>query len=120
MVAAIWSVPPNLVKKMPTSLFLNFFKNHGLFKIKNRPKWYTVKGRSKIYVNKILQTISGEYFKNYEIKKVLRNRTKVRLYYGSSNEYFDYDHVVFAVHANDALKLIENPTENEKKNIKKF
>ena len=120
MVAAIWSVPPNLVKKMPTSLFLNFFKNHGLFKIKNRPKWYTVKGRSKIYVNKILQTISGEYFKNYEIKKVLRNRTNVRLYYGSSNEYFDYDHVVFAVHANDALKLIENPTENEKKILRNF
>ena len=70
MVAAIWSMPPNLDKEMPLTLFLNFFKNHGLFKIKNRPEWYTVTGRSKIYVNKILQTISGEYFKNYEIKSV--------------------------------------------------
>ena len=120
MVAAIWSMPLGLAQKMPMSLFLNFFKNHGLFKIKNRPQWYTVKGRSKIYVNKILQTISGEYFKNYEIKKVFRNQNNVRLYYGSSNEFFDYDQVIFATHANDTLKLIENPSEKEKKILKNF
>ena len=34
MVAAIWSMPPNLAEKMPMELFLNFFKNHGLFRIK--------------------------------------------------------------------------------------
>tara|TARA_Y100000590_G_scaffold440724_1_gene566486 strand:+ start:496 stop:1737 length:1242 start_codon:yes stop_codon:yes gene_type:complete len=120
MVAAIWSMPPEQAKKMPMTLFLKFFRNHGLFKLKNRPQWYTVKGRSKVYVNKILQTISGEYFKNYEIKNVLRNKDKVRLYYGSPNEYFDYDKVIFSVHANEALDLITNPTENEKKILKNF
>ena len=120
IVAAIWSMPPNLAKEMPLTLFLNFFKNHGLFKIKNRPQWYTVTGRSKIYVDKILQTISGEYFKNYEIKNVSRNKNNISLYYGSTNEYFEYDHVIFATHADTALKLINNPTESEKKNIKKF
>tara|TARA_Y100001970_G_C14169893_1_gene823518 strand:+ start:108 stop:1349 length:1242 start_codon:yes stop_codon:yes gene_type:complete len=120
MVASIWSMPLDSAKKMPMALFINFFKNHGLFKIKNRPKWYTVKGRSKIYVNKILQTISGEYFKNYEIKKVFRNKNKVRLFYGSSNEYFDYDQVVFANHADEALQLIKNPTEHEIKILKNF
>ena len=84
MVAAIWSMPSDFAQKMPMSLFLNFFKNHGLFKIKNRPEWYTVTGRSKVYVNKVLQTISGEYFKNYQIKKVYRNNNSIRLYYGSS------------------------------------
>jgi len=120
MVAAIWSMPPKQAEKIPMTLFLNFFKNHGLFKIKNRPQWYTVKGRSKIYVNKILETISGEYFKNYEIKNVFRNKNNVRLYYGSSNEYFDYDHVIFATHANEILKIIKNPTENEKKILQNF
>jgi predicted NAD/FAD-binding protein len=57
---------------MPMVFFLNFFKNHGLFKLKNRPQWYTVSNRSKTYVNKILSSISGEYFKNYEINKVIR------------------------------------------------
>ena len=120
MVAAIWSMPLNSAQKMPMSLFLNFFKNHGLFKIKNRPPWFTVKGRSKIYVNKILEKISGEYFKNYEIKKVFRNKNNVRLYYGSANEYFDYDRVVFATHADDTLKLIENLTETEEQILKNF
>ena len=120
MVAAIWSIPPNLAFKMPMSLFLNFFRNHGLFKIKDRPQWYTVSGRSKVYVNKILRTINGECFKNYKILNVLRNENSVRLYYGSSNEYFDYDQVVFATHADDVLKILKNPTENEKSVLGNF
>jgi uncharacterized protein len=120
MVAAIWSMPSNLAEKMPMSLFINFFRNHGLFKIKNRPQWYTVTGRSKVYVNKVLQTISGEYFKNYKIKSVSRNENSVRLYYGSSNEYFDYDKVVFATHADQTLNLIKNPTNNEKNILSHF
>ena len=120
MVAAIWSMPLSLAEKMPMDLFLNFFKNHGLFKIKNRPQWYTVTGRSKVYVKKVLQTISGEYFKNYEIKNVSRNKNGIRVYYGSSNEYFDYDKGIFSTHANDTLKLIQNPTEKEKNILNNF
>ena len=97
MVAAIWSLHPNLAEKMPMELFINFFRNHGLFKIKNRPQWYTVTGRSKVYVNKVLQTISGKYFKNYQIKKVHRNNNSVRLYHSSSDKYFDYEHVVLSL-----------------------
>jgi len=120
MVSAIWSMPTDQVYDIPMSLFINFFQNHGLFKMKNRPQWYTVSGRSKSYVEKILGTINGEYFKNYKIKKVLRNKNSVRLYYGSSNEYFEYDKVVFAVHANEVLGLINDPTENEKRIFKNF
>ena len=115
MVSAIWSMPTNLAYEMPMLSFINFFQNHGLFKIKNRPQWYTVSGRSKIYVKKILETINGEYFKNYKISNVLRSKNGVRLYYGSANEYFEYDKVVFAIHANEVLELINDPTENEKK-----
>ena len=120
MISAIWSTPNDLAYEMPMSLFINFFQNHGLFKIKNRPQWYTVSGRSKTYVNKILKTINGEYFKNYEITKVLRNHNKIRIYYGSSNEYFDYDKVVFATHADNILNLIDKPTDNEKEILKNF
>jgi len=120
MISAIWSMPTDQAYDMPMSLFINFFQNHGLFKIKNRPQWYTVSGRSKTYVKKILETINGEYFKNYKIRNILRNKNNVRLYYGSSNEYFEYDKVIFAVHANEALELINEPTENEKKILKNF
>ena len=120
MISAIWSTPYDMAYKMPMSLFINFFQNHGLFKIRNRPQWYTVSGRSKTYVNKILSTINGEYFKNYEIIKVLRNQNNVRLYYGSLNEYFDYEKVIIAVHADNVLSLISNPTEEEEKIFRNF
>ena len=111
MVAAIWSMPFSKAKDMPLKLFLNFFINHGLFKLKNRPQWYTVSNRSKTYVNKVLQKISGEHFKNYKVNKILRSEDNVRIFIG--NEYIDYDHVVLASHADQSLKMIDNPNSDE-------
>jgi len=118
MVAAIWSMPFEKAKDMPLKLFLNFFINHGLFKLKNRPQWYTVTNRSRTYVNKILSKISGEVFKNYQVSKIMRSENNVRVSIG--NEYIDYDHVVLASHADQSLKMLEKPTDEEKKILKKF
>ena len=118
MVAAIWSMPFSKAKDMPLELFLKFFINHGLFKLKNRPQWYTVSNRSRTYVNKILSRISGEIFKNYRVSKILRNDENIRLKIG--NEYLDYDQVILASHADQSLELIENPTEQEKNILSKF
>ena len=76
MVSAIWSMPPLEASKMPISFFLKFFQNHGLFKLKNRPQWYTVTNRSRTYVSKILSQISGEHYKNYKVTRVKRKSTK--------------------------------------------
>ena len=120
MVSAIWSMPPYEASQMPLTFFLNFFKNHGLFKLKNRPQWFTVTNRSKTYVNKILSQISGEYYKNYEINKIERNNSGVKVYYGSANEFFTYDKVVLASHADESLKMISDPTDSEKKILNNF
>ena len=120
MVSAIWSMPPYEASQMPLSFFINFFKNHGLFKLKNRPQWFTVTNRSKTYVNKSLSKISGEYYKNYEINKIQRNNSGVKVYYGSANEFFTYDKVVLATHADDSLKMISDVTDSEKKILDNF
>ena len=120
MVSAIWSMPPYQASQMPLKFFLKFFQNHGLFKLKNRPQWYTVSNRSKTYVNKVLSKISGEYFKNYKINKIKRISTGVQVHYGGSNEFFDYDKVVIATHADEALSLIDNPLEEEKSILSNF
>ena len=114
MVSAIWSMPPYEANNMPMKFFLKFFQNHGLFKLKKRPQWFTVSNRSKSYVNKILSKISGEYYKNYKINNVKRIPTGVQVYYGGDNEFFDYDKVVLANHADEALSIIENPLEEER------
>ena len=120
MVAAIWSMPPYEAKQMPLNFFINFFKNHGLFKLKDRPQWFTVTNRSKTYVDKVISQISGEYYKNYPINKIIRNIDNLKVYYGSENEFFTYDKVVIATHADDALSLIENPTKEESKILSNF
>ena len=120
MVSAIWSMPPFEASQMPLVFFLNFFKNHGLFKLKDRPQWFTVSNRSKTYVNKILSKISGEYFKNYEINKIIRDNYGVKIYYGSENEFFTYDKVVLASHADESLKIISDITNKEKEVLSNF
>ena len=118
MVAAIWSMPFSKAKEMPLKLFLNFFINHGLFRLKNRPQWYTVTNRSRTYVKKILEKISGETFKNYKINKISRSEDNVRLITG--NEYMNYDQVVLASHADQSLNILDDPTEKEKEILSKF
>ena len=120
MVSAIWSMPPYEASQMPLIFFLNFFKNHGLFKLKDRPQWYTVANRSKTYVNKVINQISGENFKNYNINKIVRSDLGAKVFYGEDNEFFDYDKVVIATHADEALKIIENPTTDEVLILKNF
>ena len=120
MVSAIWSMPPYEASQMPMVFFLNFFKNHGLFKLKNRPQWYTVSNRSKTYVNKILSSISGEYFKNYEINKVIRENNLVKVYYGSENEFFTYDKVVLASHADETMNIISDLNSQEREVLSNF
>ena len=120
MVSAIWSMPPYEASQMPLIFFINFFKNHGLFKLKNRPQWFTVSNRSKTYVNKIIEQISGEHFKNYPINKIIRNVNEVKIIYGAENEFFNYDKVVIATHADEALKLIDKPTAEEQRVLKSF
>ena len=120
MVSAIWSMPPYEAKQMPLKFFLKFFQNHGLFSLKNRPQWYTIKNRSRTYVKKILETISGVYYKNYRINKISRLSNGVKVYYGGNNEFFDYDKVVIATHADEALSLITDPTPEEKSILANF
>ena len=118
MVSAIWSMPPYAANKMPLKFFLKFFQNHGLFKLKNRPQWYTVSNRSRAYVKKVTDKISGEIFKNYKVDKLIRSEDNIRVIIG--NDYVDYDQVVLASHADQSLRMIEKPTEQEKNILEKF
>ena len=120
MVSAIWSMPPYEANKMPLKFFLKFFQNHGLFKLKNRPQWYTISNRSRTYVQKIISRLSGEHFKNYAVKKIVSKSSGVDLYYGGESEFFNYDKVILATHADDALSIIDKPSDDEKEILSKF
>ena len=78
------------------------------------------KNRSIEYVNEVIKKISGEHFKNYKIKKVTRSSNSARVFYGGESEYFEYDKVVIATHADEALSIIDEPSDDEKSILSNF
>ena len=54
MAAAIWSAEPELMGEMPVRFFVQFFKNHGLLSVSDRPQWRTIQGGSRNYVEPLI------------------------------------------------------------------
>ena len=117
MGAAIWSTNPSTMKSMPAKFFIRFFMNHGLLDIKNRPQWKVIKNGSSEYVKKIYKSLKQNNAKiklDFNIKKVFRTEDKIKI--KDDNNVHTFDKVVLACHSNQALKMIQDPT-NDEKNI---
>ena len=112
MGAAIWSTPSNEMNNFPARTFLTFFKNHGLLGVSTHHQWLTVSNGSINYVNKIKNKISGKIFVNSDVIKVQREENGIFLIHRNGNKTF-YDKVVLAMHAPQALDILENPTQKE-------
>ncbi|MBD3831445.1 MAG: FAD-dependent oxidoreductase, partial [Arcobacter sp.] len=112
MGAAIWSTPSDEMNNFPARTFLTFFKNHGLLGVSTHHQWLTVSNGSINYVNKIKNKISGKIFVNSDVIKVQREENGIFLIHRNGTKSF-YDKVVLAMHAPQALEILENPTPKE-------
>ena len=112
MGAAIWSSTLADVRELPLRFFLQFFANHGLLDLKNRPQWFVIKGGSREYVEKLIAPFKDKIRLNAPVEQVLRNENGVRLVVKGNVESFDQ--VIFACHSDQALRLIDAPTEQER------
>jgi predicted NAD/FAD-binding protein len=119
MISSIWSTNKIDVKNFPFLSFLNFFKNHGLFDMKNRPKWKFVSGGSYNYIKKIVNKNLFEYYTDCKIKIILREKNKIQLV-DSDNKIKIFDKVIFATHADQAIELIDDLSDLEMKILSKF
>ncbi|KAK4046043.1 hypothetical protein OIV83_006414 [Microbotryomycetes sp. JL201] len=108
MTAAIWSTPPDKAAlDFPASTLIRFMHNHHLMQILGRPTWLTVKNGSHSYVNAILSQIPAERLqKGVRIHSARNVNDKVVLE-AESGEKLEFDHVVFACHADTTLKILE-------------
>lgn len=113
MGAAIWSTPTKQMLDFPAYTFLQFFKNHGLLTISDHPQWYTVTGGSQKYVEKITAPFKEKIRSSCTIKSVTRYDDHV-IITDNHDQQERYDSVIFACHSDQALKLLKNPTRNEK------
>ena len=119
MGAAIWSCPVETIMQFPAQTFLRFFKNHGLLSINKRPQWYTVTGGSREYIKRLTAPFADCI--------ILGNGAARVIQHGDQYEVIDvkggkreFDHVIFACHADQALALLEQPTVDEQSVLSSF
>ncbi len=109
--ASIWSTPSIEMLKFPALTFINFFKNHGLLSLQDRPKWQTVVGGSQEYVKKFKQNFKGEILLDSPVELITRGDIGVTVKTISSEDKFDY--LIFALHADQILPIFSNPSIEE-------
>lgn len=111
MAAAIWSSSPKDILDFPAATFLRFCLNHALLQVNNRPQWRTVQGGAREYVKKIAAQLPDIRLKT-PVEKVRRTEHGVQLLANGKTEKFD--NVVFATHAPDTMRMLEDATTAEK------
>lgn len=110
--AAIWSSSCRGIFEFPAETYIRFFKNHGLLSFKDRPRWQTVVGGSHTYVKAFLKAFTGEIRTEKRVEKIRRLENRAELIFSdASKESFDL--VVLATHADEALKLLADPSADE-------
>ena len=119
MISSIWSSNIDDIKDFPLITFINFFKNHSLFKFKNRPKWKYVFGGSNEYIKKLIKLNKFKYYTNFKIHKILRNNNIIKIIDNKQNCNF-FSKLIFATHADQVLSLLDKPTDIELNIFKKF
>jgi len=108
MAAAIWSCPSATMRQFPVRGFLEFFRNHGLLDIEGRPQWCTVVGGSRVYVQRLAERLEPGTVRHAGVEQVTRVAGRWQVATATDSETFDA--VVFACHADDALRMLANPT----------
>jgi len=112
MAAAIWSAPAQLLLDYPAEAFVRFCNNHGLLNLGARPKWRTVIGGSRAYVEKLLADFSGELRLATPVARIERKAGRVIVTDGAGHAD-QFDQIVIATHANQALGLLADPSPAE-------
>jgi predicted NAD/FAD-binding protein len=111
MLGCIWSCPTDQMLKFPVATMIRFCHNHGLIQVSNRPLWWTVTGGARQYVEKIIARVPDKRL-NAPVQSILRNDDGVHITSNGRSEHFDK--VVLACHSDQALRLLANPSTQER------
>jgi predicted NAD/FAD-binding protein len=112
MMGCIWSCPTDQMLQFPVATMIRFCHNHGLIQVSNRPRWFTVKGGSKNYVQKIVADVRDKRL-NTPVSLIERDESGVRIVTQDHAERFD--EVVICTHSDQALRMLRVPTPAEQK-----
>ncbi|MEB2844448.1 FAD-dependent oxidoreductase [Rhizobiales bacterium RZME27] len=119
MAAAIWSTPAVKVGEYPAASFVRFCRNHGLLELWDRPVWRTVNGGSREYVKRLTRTFADRILLSTPVAAIRRGEGKVDIHDIHGRQH-QFDDVVIATHADQALRLLSDASEREKRILGAF
>ena len=111
MGAAIWSAPEIVLEQFPIRFFLQFFNNHGMLSVDDRPTWRVISGGSAQYVTKMMERLGDRTHLNSPVERIQRDVNGVDVTVGG--EMHRFDQVVLACHSDQALAMLNDATDKE-------
>ena len=118
MGAAIWSCPTGTFSDFPIQFILDFYRNHGLLSLTDRPQWYTIPGGSRRYVEQMIAAFPDRIEAATPVLGVRRTASAVMVTTEQSEATFD--EVVFACHSDQALGLLTDASGAERTVLSAF
>lgn len=119
MSSAVWSTPMDKMLDFPAVTLIRFFKNHGFLGLNTQHQWFTLHNGSQSYRELLIRPFRDRIALNNAAIKISRQEGKatVHLRDGSRQQF---DKVILACHANEALQLLERPTDMEQRLLSPF
>lgn len=118
LTAAIWSSGTGAALDFPAGYALDFFDNHGMLGFRRR-RWRTVVGGSRAYVRALLERSRATLHLGLPVRAVVRGEDGVELR-TADDRARRFDGVVVAVHGDQALPLLADPTDDERRVLSPF
>ncbi|MFD7971143.1 NAD(P)/FAD-dependent oxidoreductase [Streptomyces clavifer] len=118
VVSAVWSCDPVTATRYPARYLFRFLDHHGMLSIGGSPVWRTVTGGSRSYVDRVVKQVHSVRTST-PVRAVRRHSDGVEIVTedGATQEY---DEVVIATHPDQALRLLADPTEEERRTLGAF
>src|ERR1700754_626811 len=110
--SAVWSADPGKMWSFPASFMAEFFDNHGMYSLRNRPSWKTVAEGSHSYVEAITAPWRDRVRAAAAVRRIERLPDEVRIE-AEGRETESFDRVVIATHSDQALAMLGDPSEAE-------
>lgn len=116
MIGSIWSCPTEQMLRFPMATMIRFCHNHGLLQVADRPRWFTVVGGARRYVEKMLPRLADARL-NAPVRGVRRlppghGSAGVMVRTDAGSERFD--ELVLACHSDQSLALLDDATPAER------
>jgi predicted NAD/FAD-binding protein len=111
-ISAIWSADPDQLWSFPASFMAEFLDNHGNLQFVKRPRWRSIPGGSRRYVEALTAPFRGRIHLRTPVRAIRRGPDGVELVLTHDLERFD--EVVIASHSDQALAMLADPTDAER------